>query len=129
MNSDRFEEFHRRQAELGACRCPECRGNVGVATAAADLGAPGISGVADGAPGEREAAAAAPFDPESVRRAFQSEPFASPWEERLDRAKSGGTYGPRDPDDEKWFAPFGPTHGFEPGWASSYTKRWPRDAI
>ena len=103
MNSDRFEEFHRRQAELGACRCPECRGNVGVATAAADLRAPG-TGVADGHPGDR-AAAAAP-------------------------------YAPLDPDDSRWFAPFGPTHGysawedaFKPGWASSYTKRWPRDAI
>jgi len=100
--------------------------------AAADLRAPG-TGVADGHPGDRAAAAApfdfadagrviiegtdeekaafygkhevaaAPFDPESVRRAFVSEPFPPGlWEERLDRAKSGGGYGPEAP-----YAPLG----------------------
>jgi len=116
------------------CRCAECRGSAREVAAA--VVSPSVTGVADGHEETIEAAAAAPFDPESVRRAFVSEPFSLPWQERLDRAKSGGTYGPQDPDDEKWFAPFGPTHGysawedaFKPGWASSYTKRWPRDAI
>jgi hypothetical protein len=101
------------------------------AVAAADLRAPG-TGVADGHPGDRAAAAAPsaplgshdaihldaqareqlfidrlgeqqPFDPESVRRAFVSEPFPPGlWEERLDRAKSGGSYGPEAP-----YAPLG----------------------
>jgi len=101
MSSERFEEFHRRQAALGACRCAECRGKE--SAAAADLRAPEAD-VADGAPGRHEAAAAAPFDPESVRRAFVSEPFPPGlWEERLERAKSGGSYGP----DAAPYAPLG----------------------
>ena len=109
--------------------------------AAADLGAPGVHDVADGASGVREAAAAAPyaplgshdaihldakarerlfidrlgeqqpFDPESVRRAFVSEPFPrSKWQERLDRAKSGGSYGPYEGEPE----PIGPPLPGEP---------------
>jgi hypothetical protein len=123
--------------------------------AAADLRAPEAD-VADGAPGEHEAAAAAPFDPEGVRRTFVSEPFSLPsWQRKLARAKAHGHYGPDvepepigpplpgepdmrpyrgDADEIGWFRQFGPTHGysawedaFKPGWASSYTKRWKRD--
>jgi hypothetical protein len=113
----RFEEFHARQRELGACRCAECRGDARESVAAADLRAPEAD-VADGAPGEHEAAAAAPFDPEGVRRTFVSEPFSLPsWQGWLDRAKSGGTYGPSAPseaDEIRWFRQFGPTHAWRP---------------
>lgn len=103
MSSERFEEFHRRQAALGACRCAQCRGNGKERLAAADPRAAGAYAVADGALDVFGTAAAAPFDPESVRRAFVSEPFPPGlWEERLDRAKSGGGYGPAAP-----YAPLG----------------------
>jgi hypothetical protein len=103
MNSDRFAKFHRRQAELGVCRCAECRGRGKEPLAAADPRAPGAYGVADGALDVFGTAAAAPFDPESVRRAFVSEPFPpGKWQERLERAKSGGGYGPESP-----YAPLG----------------------
>ena len=117
MNSDRFAAFHARQAVLGACRCRRCRATWEVA--AADLRAPEAD-VADGAPGEHEAAAAAPseereigffapFGPThgrlaepavgdpmpGVRRVFQVDrPVMGDWEHKLARAKAGGGYGP-----------------------------------
>jgi hypothetical protein len=104
--------------------------------AAADPRAAGAYDVADGALDVFGTAAAAPFDPESVRREFVSEPFPpGKWQERLDRAKSGGSYGPYEgepepigpplpgePDMRPYrglsaaaapYAPLGPTHGYE----------------
>lgn len=65
---EKFERWHARQYELGACRCPECKGKRDRAVAA--FVAP--DDVAERGSVEREAEAAtpAPFDPEGVRRTF-----------------------------------------------------------